>query len=40
MERLKIIRDNSLTLEEAFGKFIINRKIKVLSEYTVIYYEK
>jgi integrase/recombinase XerD len=40
MKRLKIIRDNSLTLKEAFGKFIRNCKIKDLSEYTIIYYEK
>jgi len=40
MERLKIIRDNSLTLEEAFGKFIRNCKIKDLSEYTITYYKK
>jgi len=40
MERLKIIRDNSLTLKEAFEKFIRNCKIKDLSEYTIIYYKK
>lgn len=40
MKRLKMIRDNTLTLKEAFEKFIRNCKIKDLSEYTIRYYEK
>jgi integrase/recombinase XerD len=40
MKRLKIIRDNSLTLQEGFERFIKYCKIKSLSDYTITYYKK
>jgi len=40
MKRLKIIKDNLLTLKRLFEKFIRNCKIKDLYKYTITYYKK